>query len=125
MRLLKYQNQKGQNTAEYAILIGLVIAAAAAMQTYLGRNFKGAVKYAVDKHNVVGTTKLYEPYYIQQDYTTSTEAYKETEEMLQGGRVLRSVTSDSPGNTKNTTRAGTQQIKAPVEDTVEENASLK
>jgi len=40
--------KKGQNTAEYAILIALVIAAAVAMQTYVKRGMQGRVHDASD-----------------------------------------------------------------------------
>ena len=42
-------NKKGQNTAEYAILIALIIAAAVAMQTYVKRGVQGGVKDGSDK----------------------------------------------------------------------------
>lgn len=64
-------NRKGQNIAEYSILIALVIAAAVAMQTYVKRGIQGRMKDAMDNApsvNVEGTlnfsTKQYEPYYI-------------------------------------------------------------
>jgi len=43
-------NKKGQNTAEYAILIGLVIAGAFAMQTYVKRGVQGRVHDASDRY---------------------------------------------------------------------------
>lgn len=69
--------RKGQNIAEYAILISLVIAAAIAMQTYVKRGLQGRVHNAVDHvgsgGEVAGATfqfpggdqgTQYEPYYI-------------------------------------------------------------
>jgi len=65
-------NRKGQNIAEYSILIALVIAAAVAMQVYVRRGIQGrmadAVDHAPDTDLVAGqaisfTTKQYEPYY--------------------------------------------------------------
>ena len=41
-------NRKGQNTAEYAILIGLVVAAAIGMQTFVKRGFQQRVRVAVN-----------------------------------------------------------------------------
>jgi len=41
-------NRKGQNIAEYSILIALVIAAAVAMQVYVKRGVQGRVADAVD-----------------------------------------------------------------------------
>ena len=75
-------NRKGQNTAEYAILIALVIAAAVAMQTYVKRGIQGRVADAVDHapatNDIAGspiqfTTKQYEPYYTQNSGDISTQ----------------------------------------------------
>jgi len=63
--------RKGQNIAEYSILIALVIAAAVAMQVYVKRGIQGRVADAVDYKpslNIMGntmsmTTNQYEPYY--------------------------------------------------------------
>ena len=66
-------NRKGQNIAEYSILIALVIAAAVAMQTYVKRGLQGRIADAVDHTGegaeVGGSTltfsgQQYEPYYI-------------------------------------------------------------
>ncbi len=46
LRILR--NKKGQNTAEYAILIGLVIAAAIGIQTYVKRGMQARSKDAGD-----------------------------------------------------------------------------
>ncbi|MDP8259862.1 MAG: hypothetical protein P9L96_02510 [Candidatus Gygaella obscura] len=46
-------NKKGQSTAEYAILIGLVIAAAIGMQTYVKRGMQAKLRAQVI--NTVGT----------------------------------------------------------------------
>ena len=67
-------NRKGQNIAEYSILIALVIAAAVAMQVYVKRGIQGRVADAVDYAPVTltesGNTltfnrKQYEPYYVE------------------------------------------------------------
>ena len=42
------RSSKGQSTAEYAIVIGLVIAAAVAMQVYVKRGLQGKIKDATD-----------------------------------------------------------------------------
>jgi len=49
MRKMNLFGRKGQNTAEYAIVIALVIAAALAMQTYVKRGVQGRVHDASDK----------------------------------------------------------------------------
>lgn len=84
------RNRKGQNTAEYAILIALIVAAAVAMQTYVKRGLQGRVADAVDHAPVELTikgeklnfgTRQYEPYYLdskadidsKRDYTENWE----------------------------------------------------
>jgi hypothetical protein len=69
-------NRKGQNIAEYSILIALVIAAAVAMQVYVKRGIQGKMADAVSHAPTFtiqggGTpitvnfkTKQYEPYYV-------------------------------------------------------------
>ena len=101
-------NKKGQSTAEYAILIGLVIAAAIVMQTYVKRSMQGGVKFAVDKLKDGDTgTGQYEPYYLESDYTTTQKKYTDTEEMKANGEVERVI---GVGDVKQTTRTGTQKI---------------
>lgn len=70
-KLLK--NKKGQNTAEYAILISLVVAGIIAMQTYAQRALQARVRdagqYLAQETSDLGATTQYEPYYLQTDYT--------------------------------------------------------
>jgi len=70
--------QRGQSTAEYAILIALVIGAVIAMQVFVKRGLQGRMKDATDSLTQVdgggllaGNTAQYEPYYLQQDVTTT------------------------------------------------------
>ncbi len=69
-RLLK--NKKAQQTAEYALLISLVIAAVVAMQTYAQRTLqsriRGAANYMVTETSELGSSQQYEPYYLDQEY---------------------------------------------------------
>lgn len=87
MRMLR--NKKAQNTAEYAILIALVIAAAMAIQTYVKRGLQGRVHDAVAKYatdtSTIGTTGQYEPYYLKSDYTTTTDSSQVNSELNGGG----------------------------------------
>jgi len=67
------KNRKGQNTAEYALLISLVVAAIIAMQTYAQRTLQARIRdashYLVNGTSLLGnTTSQYEPYYLQTDY---------------------------------------------------------
>lgn len=64
---------KGQSTAEYAILIALVVAAVIAMQTYAKRalqaKVRDAVVYMKDQTNALGNSIQYEPYYLNSAFT--------------------------------------------------------
>ena len=71
---------KGQSTAEYAILIGLVIAAAVAMQIYVKRSLQGRIHrgvqfmadYSADeaqRQNIpMNRFTQYEPYYLRSNF---------------------------------------------------------
>lgn len=96
--------RKGQSTAEYAIVIGLVIAAIVAMQVYVKRGLQGKVKDAVDYKDtgdtITGTTAQYEPYYAESTMA-STQSMTDTEKTSAGGGVTRSVETEA-------SRTGTQ-----------------
>ena len=109
MLLSFLRNKKGQNTAEYAILIGIIVAAAIAMQTYLKRNLQAGVKFTVDKAAKSDGTGQYEPYYLESSYETKAKAYSDTEKTEAGGKVTREV---GVGDGKVTERSGYQKIKA-------------
>ena len=68
------KNKKAQQTAEYALLISLVVAAIIAMQTYAQRTIQARIRDAsshlTDATNELGTTKQYEPYYLTTVYET-------------------------------------------------------
>ena len=82
-------NRKGQNTAEYALLIALVVAAIIAMQTYAQRalqaRIRDASQYMKTTTSGLGTTDQYEPYYLQTNYAI-TRASNEKE--IQGKGVV-------------------------------------
>jgi Flp pilus assembly pilin Flp len=67
------KNKKAQNTAEYAILISLVVAGIIAMQTYAQRALQARVRDAsqhlANTTSNLGTSKQYEPYYLTSNYT--------------------------------------------------------
>ncbi|MDD5119831.1 MAG: hypothetical protein PHR84_00775 [Candidatus Omnitrophica bacterium] len=90
LRLLR----KGQSTAEYAIVIGLVIAAAVAMQVYVKRSIQGKMKDAVDTNDPAATflvTQQYEPLYQTTTNMTSTRDGTEVATTKQGGGVTRQI----------------------------------
>jgi hypothetical protein len=79
--------RKGQNIAEYSILIALIIAAAVAMQVYVKRGLQGRVADATDYNPSITegtityswTTKQYEPYYLDTAMDVSSgRTYNET-----------------------------------------------
>jgi hypothetical protein len=92
--------RKGQSTAEYAIVIGLVIAAAVAMQVYVKRGIQGKVRDAVD--NTLAATQ-YEPYYLSTT-SDSSRAENTTAKTEKGGGVSRVINKDEAS------RTGTQDI---------------
>ncbi|MFA5059286.1 MAG: hypothetical protein WC676_01485 [Candidatus Omnitrophota bacterium] len=61
----KLNKKRGQNTAEYAILIALVVGAVIAMQVYAKRALQArvydATQYMADNTSELGTTTQFEP----------------------------------------------------------------
>ncbi|MCG8430876.1 MAG: hypothetical protein MJA29_06875 [Candidatus Omnitrophica bacterium] len=112
MRMFK--NKKAQNTAEYAILIALVIAAAMAIQTYVKRGLQAKVRDAVISYTsdpdvaTLGDTAQYEPYYLDTAFTTKTDSTQNVNEELEGGWIRDSITDV-------TERDGTQTNTAPID----------
>jgi Flp pilus assembly pilin Flp len=108
MKWVRIFNKKGQNTAEYAILIGLVVAVAVAMQTYVKRGLQGRVHDASDKLynsiadadwtniSTIGATKLsskqYEPEKLSSKSTQQVHKDDENYTMDAGGTVTREST---------------------------------
>ncbi|MGE5280503.1 MAG: hypothetical protein ACM3L6_07170 [Deltaproteobacteria bacterium] len=110
---LRGRSKRGQNTAEYAILIGVIVAAAIAMQVYIRRGVQARMKDAVDftltadddaGGNVFSGNLQYEPYYDQGSNFTTTSTAQTTEEHQLGGGVVR----DSLG--QYTQRTGNQVV---------------
>ena len=86
-----FKNKKAQNTAEYAILISLVVAGIIAMQTYAQRALQARVRdAAVWMANAasgqgVGNMLQYEPYYLSTNYE---QKRAEEETQLLGTNVV-------------------------------------
>ena len=76
-----FKNKKAQNTAEYAILIALVVGGVIAMQTYAQRTLQGRLRDASvslrDQTNAIGNTLQYEPYYTNSQSNVDKSAIKE------------------------------------------------
>jgi len=66
------KNRKAQNTAEYALLIALVVAGVIAMQTYAQRALQARIHdastFMATTDNGIGNSTQYEPYYMASDY---------------------------------------------------------
>ncbi|MEK6528870.1 MAG: hypothetical protein AABZ36_08330 [Nitrospirota bacterium] len=96
------RKKSGQSIAEYAIVFGLVVAAAVAMQIYVKRGLQGKIKDAVDFTQNTGTVNIgnaqYEPYYSSQSLTSSREAEEEARTQT-GGGIVRTTTKDITSRT--------------------------
>jgi len=112
--------KKGQSTAEYAIVIGLVIAAVVAMQVYVKRGLQGKMKKAVDYKygsadagvsgvdtSTVLKTTQYEPYYATSSITSERKV-NETTEVTKGGGVSRTLGAEG----ESSSRTGSQTVTA-------------
>ena len=75
-KLLK--NKIAQSTAEYALLIALVVAAVIAMQTYAQRAIQGRIRdaalYMKNETAALGNTAQYEAYYTDTTYNVDRES---------------------------------------------------
>ena len=97
-------NRRAQNTAEYAILIGVIVAAAIAMQIYVRRGMQARIKDAVDysKDNPdtenVFSTSQYEPYYMDQQMDSASVS-KRSESMARGGDITRDIENEYQSRT--------------------------
>jgi len=104
-------NRRGQSVAEYAILVGVVVAAIVGMQVYVKRSLQGKVKavadsFATDASGVVSPLQ-YEPYYTGAGETeTKVVRQKATEKMTAGGRISRTGIDEE---TTRTTPTATKQ----------------
>lgn len=106
-------SRKGQNTAEYAILIGVIVAAAIAMQIYIRRGMQARIKDAVDYTRTADddingmsgnlfTQSQYEPYYMSTNFTT-TQTGESSEQMKLGGGMEKTITKETTERTGNQT----------------------
>ncbi|HLF18885.1 MAG TPA: hypothetical protein VI749_08350 [Candidatus Omnitrophota bacterium] len=92
------KNKKAQNTAEYAILISLVVAGIIAMQTYAQRALQARVRDA--SHFLAGeadfggglNTIQYEPYYLTSNYQVTRD--EQTNQILDPTNI-RTVTDST------------------------------
>jgi len=87
-------NKKAQSTAEYAIVIALVIGAVMAMQIYVRRGLQGRIKdttdYLATQTPELGNQSQYEPEELQRNLT-QTRHEPVQEEVGTGGTVTRTI----------------------------------
>jgi Flp pilus assembly pilin Flp len=112
-----FRGKKGQNTAEYALLIALVVAAIIAMQEYAKRALQARVRDAsVFMTNTTGngdvsvngfpTTTQYTPYYEERDHQVTRDT-TETDRLGQGLVAKESATTRTrTGSEKTTYQSG-------------------
>lgn len=100
--MLRILGKRAQTTAEYAILIALIVGAVVAMQVYVKRGIQGRVKDVVDHTGAGGTVgeeKLtfssgqYEPYY-NKSVATTTQGSESTDKLLDKGAAERTSKSE-------------------------------
>ena len=98
--LRKLFYKKGQNTAEYALLIALAIAGVVAMQTYVQRSLQGRVRdagvFLTEHTSNIGNAVQYAPYYENSAYDVT----RDTSENKVLGKGIAGVksTADSQRN---------------------------
>lgn len=92
--LSKILGKKAQSTAEYAIIVGLVIGAIALMQVYVKRALQAKVKETTDTLSA----KQYEPYYVGGSQEHGAEQTT-TQTRERGGGVVASSTAKTTGST--------------------------
>ena len=109
------RKKTGQSTAEYAIVIGLVIAAVIGMQVYVKRGIQSKIKVYADKkpkgvdgnNSTMFYTDQYEPYYAQSDMDTNRTANESVQTKVDG-EVVSTISADG----EVTRRSGTQTTVA-------------
>lgn len=94
------RNKVAQTTAEYAILIAIVVGAVVAMQVYVRRGIQGRIRNVVDHVDSGGaadfnfTAEQYEPYYNAVASNT-TRGSSMSENLGKGGVLDRNLTEDT------------------------------
>jgi Flp pilus assembly pilin Flp len=109
------KNRKAQNTAEYALLIALVVAGVIAMQTYAQRAMQARIHdastYMSQTTNTIGSSTQYEPYYMQSDYNVNS-ASVDNKRLGQN-----TIGQDSESNRERTGYQGTSYNSADMNTT--------
>lgn len=120
--LMKFK--KAQSTAEYAILISVIVGAALAMQVYIKRSLQAKMHDAgvaltdvsadiTGDGVVLGTMKQYEPYYNEQRLSTMDRdtVSGSTATTSEGGALARTSTQDIDLTSDSTDQTHTSVIQ--------------
>lgn len=101
------RKSKAQSTAEYAIILAVVVGAAIAMQTYVKRGLQARQKAGTDAFTGINATfagingtssatfgplAQYEPYYLESSYERFQENVEQ--EHMGGGNVVKEKVAD-------------------------------
>ncbi len=121
------KNKNGQNTAEYALLIALVIAGVIAMQQYAQRSMQARIRdagtYLTEKTAAQGlasgglTAKAayqYEPYYQQSNFAV-TRSQQENKRLGEGLAAAEAQTNRTRTGQERTMYSATGQKARPVD----------
>ena len=117
----------GQSTAEYAVVLALVVGAVVAMQIYVKRGLQGRLRNVVDhtgSGGVVGNAGdtlsfdagQYEPYYLASD-RQSAQAQNQNDILGRNGETGRSSTMASKMESETKMGWGGQTATAPDDPT--------
>lgn len=87
--------QDGQSTVEYALLVGIIVAAALAMQVYVKRGTMGKMRDAADQ---IG--EQFEPLTTTHTYTNAYTSSGRTEHTTTDGKVVSTIGSAGEVRTK-------------------------
>ena len=88
-------NKRAQSTLEYAVLIGVLVAALVAMQVYLRRGYQGKLRESADSMG-----EQFSPGHTTYTYTTVSNT-NSTENLSEDATTLTTIhnqTSDKTGN---------------------------
>lgn len=94
------RNRQGQSTVEYALLVGIIVAAALAMQVYVKRGTMGKMRDAADQ---IG--EQYDPY-------TTTHTYNTNYVSARGEKTATTGKMDTTLTNEERTKSGTEDTTA-------------
>ena len=96
-------SSRGQCVLEYALLVGLIVAALVGVEVYARRGLQARIRTAVDGAvQAIGARRQYEPYYTQTDSTVRQDS-QVTITYAPGGAIIRREIGDTvvePGGTQ-------------------------